>query len=313
MTQIYVELNLNESERQIIRELSDAAVWFARPEQITPADFVAFQDSEIAFGNCKADWLLNTSKLKWLQLASVGVDAYRGLDWATLGQQFRCSNVSGLFAQPAAETCLAGILALYRGIDLLVPLQAASDWQKLTVRPQLRILHGARVLILGAGSIAQRLRALLEPFGCQITLFGRTSGDIHTLDEVDQALPEADIVVGLLPNTPQTTHLFQAERFARMKQGAIFVNAGRGSLVDEPALLDALKSGWLGGAVLDVTAQEPLPADDPLWSAPRTILTQHSGGGSSDEALRVIKVFAENLARYQQGQALLNIVDWQKV
>jgi glyoxylate/hydroxypyruvate reductase A len=313
MHQIYVELNLNESERERIRDMSDGSVWFARPEHITAADFAAFQNAEIVFGNCKADWLLQTTKLKWLQLASVGVDAYRGFDWEKLGQQFVCSNVSGLFAEPAAETSLAGILALYRGIDLLVPLQAKRDWQKLTVRPQLRILHRARVLILGAGSIAQRLRALLEPFGCQITLFGRTSGDIHSLAEVDQLLPEADIVVGLLPNTPQTTHLFQAERFARMKQGAIFVNAGRGSLVDEAALLDALNSGWLGGAVLDVTAQEPLPAESPLWSAPRTILTQHSGGGSSDEALRVISVFADNLARYQKGQTLLNIVDWQKV
>lgn len=308
--QIYVELNLKESDKQLIRGLADATFWFARPSQTTEADHAAFRASEVVFGNCTPAWLNDAPELRWIQFASVGVDTYQSLDWATLGQRVRSTNLNGVFAEPVAESCLAGILTLYRGIDRLLPLQASGDWQKLAVRPQLRLLHGARVLILGAGSIAQRLRALLEPFGCRVMLFGRTSGDIHTIEELDREVAEADIVAGLLPDNPQSRNLFDAARLGRMKPGALFVNAGRGSLVDEAALVEALVSGRLGGAVLDVTVQEPLPSDHPLWRAPNIILTQHTGGGSTDEYRRVIDVFVDNIARYQQGLPLVNVVHW---
>ncbi|MCW5852131.1 MAG: D-2-hydroxyacid dehydrogenase [Anaerolineae bacterium] len=313
MMKLYAELNLNETEASHLRDLvAPDDLWLAQAGRITEADHAAFQAAEVAFGNVAPAWVADAPGLRWLQLAAVGIDAYRGLDWDVLGSRLVCANLRGVFSEPVAETCLAGILALYRGLDRLIPWQADHNWQKLALRPTLRLLHGSRVVLVGAGTIAQRLYDMLAPFGCAITVFGQRSGHIHTLAELDAALADADIVCASLPETHKTAGLFDAARLARLKPGAVFANVGRGSVLDEAALVEALRSGALGGAVLDVTQQEPLPPDHPLWTAPNTILTQHTGGGSADENSRIIHFFTANLARYRGGEALLNAVDWRK-
>lgn len=133
--------------------------------------------------------------------------------------------MGGLFADPVAETCLAGILALYRGIDVLAGLRADESWARHDVRPGLRLLGGADVLILGRGSIARRLAELLAPFGCTVSHFARGDGDLRTREELDARLPEFDIVVGLLPGTEQTADLFDERRIGLLRPGAVFVNA----------------------------------------------------------------------------------------
>jgi phosphoglycerate dehydrogenase-like enzyme len=160
--------------------------------------------------------------------------------------------------------------------------------------------------------VNRRLREVLQPFDCSFTVYARTSGDLNTPAELDQALPHADIVCAALPDLPETNGLINKERVDRFKPGAIFTNVGRGSLVDEPALIAALHAGRLGGAVLDVTCREPLPPDDPLWGSPRTILTQHTAGGWTTVVLRRLSVFGENLARYRAGKPLHNVVDWKR-
>ncbi len=310
---LYAELNLNDAEAGHLRHLAAPDhLWLAHSGRTTEADHAAFQAAEVAFGNVAPAWIANAPALRWLQLAAVGIDAYRGLDWDTLGDRLVCTNLRGVFSEPVAETCLAGILALYRGLDRLIPCQADRTWQKLALRPTLRLLHGSRVVLIGAGTIAQRLHALLAPFGCSITVFGQRSGHIHTLADLDAALADADIVCASLPETDKTRGLFDAARLGRLKPGAVFANVGRGSVVDEAALVEALRSGALSGAVLDVTQQEPLPPDHPLWTTPNTILTQHTGGGSADENTRITDFFAANLARYRRGEALLNVVDWRR-
>jgi len=166
------------------------------------------------------------------------------------------------------------------------------------------------VIVLGAGAIAQRFASILAGFRCDVTLFGRESGDIHTLDELDALLPQADVVCCLLPATPKTEGLLGATRLARLNPGAILINAGRGSVLDQPALIDMLRSSRLAGAVLDVTALEPLAADDPLWRCPNVVLTQHTAGGSDREPGRIIDVFVRNLDRYLAGAAMEHVVDW---
>ena len=310
---LYAELNLNAAEASHLRHLvAPDDLWLAQAGQTTDANQAAFQAAEVAFGNVAPARVAHAPGLRWLQLAAVGIDAYRNLNWDNLGQRLICTNLRGVFSEPVAETCLAGILALYRGLDRLIPWQAERNWQKLALRPTLRLLHGRRVVLVGAGTIAQRLHAMLAPVGCAITVFGQQSGHIHTLAELDAALAEADIVCASLPETDKTRGLFDGARLARLKPGAVFANVGRGSVVDEAALVEALRSGALGGAVLDVTQQEPLPPDHPLWTTPNTILTQHTGGGSSDENSRIIDFFAANLARYRNGEPLHNVVDWRK-
>lgn len=211
-----------------------------------------------------------------------------------------------------AQTILGGILALNRGIDQMVRLKDRRDWQKVYFHPRLQIVKGAHVLLLGAGSVTTRVRELLAQFGCTFTAFGRTSGDIHTPAELDDALPKADIVCAAMPDTPGTRGLLDASRIARFKRSALFLNVGRGSLVDEGALIAALKAGLLRGALLDVTVREPPDLDDPLWTCPRLILTQHCSAGTDRVHLDTIAFFGENLARYRAGQPLLNTIDWTK-
>ena len=215
-------------------------------------------------------------------------------------------------ADPMAQTILGGLLALNRGVEQLAALKPKRDWQKMVLFPQLQVIHGAHVLLLGAGSVNQRLRELLTPYHCRFTVYARTSGDIHTPAELDAVLPTADIVSAALPDTPGTRDLLNAARIARFKPTALFANVGRGSLVDEAALIAALQTGRLRGAVIDVTRREPLPPDDPFWTCPRTILTQHTSGGSNLVSPDVVGGFKTNLARYRAGQPLLNVVDWAK-
>ncbi|MEU3215044.1 D-2-hydroxyacid dehydrogenase [Streptomyces sp. NPDC006971] len=307
---LYVELPLDESGRARLRELGSGPVWFAEPGTVSAADARALADADIALGNPGAVRVAEAPRLRWLQLASVGIDGYLGLDWPVLGRRLTVTNLGGVFADPVAESCLAGLLALHRGIDELSGLRSRGTWAKSVVRPRLRLLSGARVLVLGRGSIARRFAELLGPFGCRVAHFARGSDDIRTPAELDARLPDFDVVVGLLPGTPGTSGLLDARRLARMRPGAVLVNAGRGSLVDEEALVSELSSGRLGGAVLDVTEQEPLPAGHPLWTCPNVVLTQHTAGGSTDESARVIDLFAENLRRFEAGAPLRNPVRW---
>ncbi|MFE6162548.1 D-2-hydroxyacid dehydrogenase [Streptomyces sp. NPDC056486] len=309
---LYVDLALDASEQERLRAVAPGQVWFAEPDSESIGDAHVLADSHIALGNPRADWVAKAPNLRWLQLASVGIDRYAGLDWPVLGQRLTVTNLGGLFADPVAETCLAGILALYRGVDVLAGLRTGETWSKLDVRPGLRLLGGANVLILGRGSIASRLAELLAPFGCSVTHFARSDGDIRTRQELDARLPDFDIVVGLLPGTDETADLFDRRRIDRLCPGAVFVNAGRGTLADEDALVAALASGRLGGAVLDVTREEPLPAGHPLWSCPNVILTQHTAGGSRDETERILDLFEDNWQRLAGGEPLRNVVRWSK-
>lgn len=260
---------------------------------------------DIAFGNPEPQHLAAADSLRWVQLESVGFGEYIDLDWSILGQRLTLTNLAGFFSDPVAETALAGILALGRGVDRLVAHKIAGEWVGDPIRADLRLLKGAHLVMLGYGAINQRLTELLQPFGCEITKVGSNA----TPEELDALLPTTDVFVSAAPDTLSTRHLMNADRLALLPVNAVFVNLGRGSLVDEAALADALQQGRIAGAVLDVTNSEPLPADHAFWNCPNTILTQHSGGGTADELDRKVDVFTENFARYLRGEALSGVVD----
>ena len=263
--------------------------------------------SAIVFGNPDPDKVAANRNLRWLQLESVGFGEYAGLDWKRGHGETLVTNLAGFFADPVAESALAGILALYRGIDRLVLLQAGKQWLGDPLRTRLRLLRGARVVLFGHGAINRRLAELLAPFRCAITPITRDG-----FAGLDKALADADLVVCTAPATPATSGLFDAVRLAKLPPGALFCNFGRGSILDEDALADALEHGRLGGAVIDVTRDEPLPAGHRFWTCPNIILTQHSGGGTTDELDRKIDVFLANLARFRAGTPLEGIVDFSR-
>lgn len=268
----------------------------------------AFDDCEIVFGNPPVAWVTDSPALRWLQLESVGFGEYAGLATAVQAGRCKVTNLAGFFDDPVAQSLLAGILALYRGIDQLVEARGRQVWQGDALRPALRTLTGRQVVLFGFGGINARLAQLLAPFGCGIVAFRRD----WSAEALDRALAAADIVVSTVPDTLATRGVFGRSRLLRLKPSAIFANAGRGSVVDDDALDDLLRSGHLGGAVIDVTRDEPLPAVHPFWTSPNLILSQHTGGGTGDEIDRKINFFLNNLDRYRRGAKLAAVIDFER-
>ena len=304
--QVYSCLELNSAEADCLREAVDPDRLCLGTDQgpaNPPPEFLA---SEVAFGGPPRGWVEAHPGLRWLQLDSVGIDEYLDIDIGGSGPLV--TNLAGFFADPVAETVLASILALGRGIDECGQLKRDRRWRGEALRPELWLLRGRRVALFGRGAIGCRLRQLLAPFGCQVTGFGADWTDAA----LDHALASADIVACAVPDTPRTRRVFDRRRIALMPRTAILINAGRGSLVDENALADALGDGQLAGAALDVTADEPLPAAHPFWTCPNLILTQHTAGGTHGEIEAKIRFFADNLRRYRRGEQLANVVDFNR-
>jgi len=285
---------------------------------VTFADALASDDerqgavnrAEVVFGNVPAPWLAGAGGLGWVQLDSAGADAYLGLNVGR-PRPVLLTNLGDFYGRAVSEAALAGILAFYRRLPLLFAAQRDRRWIKSEVEPDIGRLHGAAVVILGAGSIGGRLAGLLRAFECRVQCFARRSpaAQLHTTADLDAALPAADILVNTLPHAPETIHLIDRARLSRLPATALFVNVGRGSAVDEPALLAALDAGQLAGAVLDVTAKEPLPEASPLWIHPHVMLTQHTGGRFPGEAGAKVGVFLSNFERFARGDALKSLVE----
>jgi glyoxylate/hydroxypyruvate reductase len=312
--QIYIHDVLGESDRDFLYNFCEGDdCWFSRASASEAERRGALHASEVAFGYCPVDWLHDASDLQWMQVPGVGFDQY--LPLAAGGTPpFAITNMRGVFKDCVAETCLGGILALNRGIKKLSEWQVTQSWEKDALRPHLRTLRGARVLVLGTGAIGKQFGALVEGLGAEVTYFGKNCppADIAGEESLDSVLPDMDVVAAFLPDTPRTRNLFDGKRIALLGKEALFVNAGRGSLVNEDALLVALDGGRLRGAVLDVTREEPLPVSSALWSNDKVLLTQHTAGGHRDELHLAIAYFGENLERFRNGLALTNSVDWQK-
>ena len=267
--------------------------------------------AEVVFANVPPAWLAAAPRLRWVQLESAGIDAYLGLNQGRTSPVI-LANLRDFFGPAVAEAALAGILAWHRQLPRLLAAQRESRWVKNEVEPAIGQLHGSRVILLGAGAIGGCLAGLLRAFSCEVSLFARRSplASLRTVAELDAALPAADLVICTLPHSPETIGLLDAGRLARFRSSALLVNVGRGSTVDEPALVAALDAGRLQGAVLDVTAVEPLPVASPLWRHPRVMLLQHTGGRFPGESAAKVTRFLENFARFSRGETLTGAVDF---
>jgi glyoxylate/hydroxypyruvate reductase len=264
------------------------------------ANKVKFLDSEICFGNPPLQWLEETNTLKWLQLNTTGIDQYLGLK----DFDFQFTNLKGYFGLSVAETTVAGILGVYRKIDELARLQTLKKWVGTPIRENLYLLSKKKVLVLGSGAIAQKIKQLLSGFECETTLL-----DSKTVSQIADYLPFTDILISTLPETTETKGLISKEYLEMLNSTALFVNVGRGTNVDEQALIEILQAKRIMGAVLDVTEVEPIPTESPLWEMENVLLTQHSSGGWIEESSGKVKFFLENLGRFEKGEELLNKVD----
>ena len=266
----------------------------------------AFKRAEAVLGNPPAEWFTGGGppNLRLWQLDSAGFDRYQGLHVAGV-----VANMGDFFAWPCAETMVAGLLAHYRALPELVRLQDQGHWAGSAMRAHTGLLRRKRVIILGAGAIGLAVRQQLLGFECAVQLLARTdpAASLHSREQLRAALPATDIVVNCLPGS--VTNFFGEAEFAAMPSGSLYASVGRGNTTDETALLAVLEQGHLAGAVLDVTATEPLPPAHPFWAMPQVLLTQHTGGGQPFEALGKAQQFLRNLGHLQASEPLENVVE----
>ncbi|MCC2547850.1 D-2-hydroxyacid dehydrogenase [Hymenobacter sp. BT175] len=303
---LFVYTALSEPLRAYLRQhLPPGVEAVFRTELPESGQQAAFRRAELLLGNPPAHWFdEQLPALRFWQIDSSGFEPY-----CHLRPTFPVANMGDYFAWPCAETIVAGILALYRNIPELAVLQSRQQWVGQPVRATMRLMLGKQVIILGAGSIGLAVREQLGGFRCRVQLLARTNpaAQLHSREELLAALPSADLVINCLPGT--APGFFSRELIEAMPAGSVYASVGRGTTTDEPALIAALQSGHLGGAVLDVTAVEPLPADNPLWTMPNVLLTQHSAGGQPHEDDGKGEMLLRNLGHLLAGEPLENVVD----
>lgn len=252
--------------------------------------------------------ILKCTNLKWLQTFSAGVDSPFFVDLMDRGVVL--TNASGATASPIAQTVVMYMLALSRDLRSWMRSQDRREWN----RHSFDELDGASLAVVGLGPIGLEVVRLGQALNMNVEAVRRTPrGDepcpTFAISELHDVLSRAAWTVSALPLTPDTRGLFGAEAFAAMPDGARFVNVGRGELVDEHALVDALRGGHLAGAGLDVFATEPLPADSPLWGMDNVIITPHNSGSSTATRARGERLFLDNLAAWCAGRPLTNRVN----
>ncbi len=274
----------------------------------------ALQIADIAFGYPDSQSVKESEQLLWVHLHTAGYTSFDRTDirQALTERGTMLTNSSAVYDEPCAQHLLAMILGLARGLLLALDVQRGDkSWQMHALRPRLRLLNEQTVLILGFGAIARRLVSLLQPLEMNLIAVRREiKGDESVravkASDVDKLLPFADHIVNILPHNAQTNNFLNAERLASLKRGAILYNIGRGTTLDQNALVEELRAGRIGAAYLDVVEPEPLPPNHLLWKAPNCFITPHIGGGHDREKEHQIKHFLDNLRRFEQGEVLAN-------
>ena len=275
----------------------------------------ALPDAEVVFswrppqGALEEAWG-RASRLRWIQTASAGVDSL--LFPALVDSDVVVTNARGVFDGAIAEWVVGAMLAFVAGLHRSVVDQAEHVWHgdRRTER-----LSGTRLTIVGPGPIGRAVATRALQLGMSVTMVGRTPrhdesfGEVLGVDRLHAALRDADHVLNALPLTAETRGLFDSAAFDAMPASARFYNVGRGDTVDEPALVEALRTGGIGGAALDVFHEEPLPPDHPLWSMPNVIVSPHICGDFQGWEREVVQVFVENARLWVAGEPLQNVVD----
>ena len=295
----------------------DDRVFFFRNEQ----EFLRCSEglqADVVFGEPSYETVASMPNLRWIQMSWAGANKYTSIP--DFPAHITVTSASGAFGKIISEHILAGILSLYKNLRAYRGQLQQGAWQLLDTD---ETLEGKRALILGTGNIGCETAKRLKDFDAYTVGISRTQkekspyfDESYTAEQLDAQLRTADLVVIALPGTEKTRGMFCKERFQNMKPGALFINVGRGFVADTDALTEALHSGHLRGAVLDVTDPEPLPPDHPLRHMENVILTPHvsgiSWGTNRFTRNRIVDIFRENLQRDAQGISLCNIIDFKQ-
>ncbi|NQU97668.1 MAG: D-2-hydroxyacid dehydrogenase [Chloroflexi bacterium] len=274
-------------------------------------------DADAAFGAVPPDVLPLAKKLRWVQApAAAPVPPGAFYYPEIIEHPVVITTFKGIFDEHIGAHIMAYLLAFARGFHYYIPRQFEARWAPDT-RPEATVyLPESTALILGLGGIGGETARMCAAFGMRVigTRRHRTEkpegvSEMYRHDEIDRLLPEADFVISTVPHTPETEGQMNAERFRLMKKSAFFINIGRGMTVRLDDLVDALNSGEIAGAGLDVFEIEPLPADHPLWRAPNVLLTPHTAAFGPYLDDRRYEILRENCRRFAAGEPLMNVAD----
>ena len=305
---IYIAEELSDlfsaSERKYFKSKTKGYdLFFSKKDKLSSK----FLDSKIVFGNIPPLMIEQSSQLEWIQLESTGFSEYMSLE--KLNKKIIITNLKGFFAKQVAQTALSSILAVYRGIIETENLKNKKKWIGDPIRTSLITLDKKYVVLIGTGSINKCFKKYIQPFDCKVVSFNTNSKD----KDLAKHLKKAELVVSALPGTNKTLNFFDKSKLSSLNNKCIFVNVGRGNNVDEKYLIQILKNKKIRGAALDVTKDEPLKKNSALWSLKNVILTQHSGGGSENEAIDKIDFFINNLKKFRTNKKkLINRVNLSK-
>lgn len=287
------------------------------PQEALPGQPVTQEDvdwAQVILGNVPAAMLHGSPALEWLQTNSAGVEAY--IQPGVLAGDTLLTNATGAYGLATAEHMLGMLLELFKKLELYRDAQKSGAWQS---QGAVKAVYGSTVLVLGMGDIGGEFAARCKALGAKVIGVRRSprpcpeyADEVHLLEDLDSLLPQADVVAITLPGTDATRGLMSRERLAKMKEGAVLLNVGRGFIVDTEALCDALERGHLSGAGVDVTDPEPLPPTHRLWNIPTAVVTPHISGfyHLRETHERIVGIFLENLRHFQAGEPLRNLVDF---
>ena len=272
-------------------------------------------DAQVIFGGFSREDFSSAKKLRWIQWGAAGVE---GILWPELVESpVVLTNMQRIYAPVISETAIGLMLALARGIPRYALQTQQHQWQTID---GLKEISGMTLGLVGLGGIGTET-ARRAHFGFDMTVLAVDPkpipkpdfvAEVHSLDWLPQMASRVDVLMSATPHTPLSEGMLNESVFRAMKKSAYFINVSRGKVVNTPALIQALKEGWIAGAGLDVAYREPLPPDDELFTAPNLIITCHTSGWSPEVQGRRLELFSENVRRYVAGLPLLNVVDKQR-
>jgi len=273
--------------------------------------------AEVLFATrIKADEFAPAHALRWIHSSAVGVGPL--LIPEVVKSPVVVSNSRGVHSEAIAEHAIALALAMRRGLHVAMTRQAERVWAQAEISEHdVKPLSQSRLLVIGLGTIGARVAAYGAGLGMHVTGIRRHVhlpappgvASVLAPEQLREALPSADVIVLAVPRTEETRALIGRDELALMKRTAILVNVARGRLIDDDALIEALRANRIGGAALDAFQQEPLPPDHPFWTMPNVLISPHTAAFAGDYWQPVVDLFLENLARYKQGQPIMNVVD----
>ncbi|MGI6019192.1 MAG: D-2-hydroxyacid dehydrogenase [Marvinbryantia sp.] len=314
MKEILVTFPVKEKHKKLL-ESSGRNLHFTYTTAAEASKKEVIETADIILGNVSADALKEAKKLKFLQLNSAGANEY--VIPGVLPDGVKLCNATGAYGKSIAEHMLAAAFTLLKKMNHYEDNRLQHLWKD---EGNVGTIFGSTTLILGMGDIGSEFAMRMHALGSHVIAVRRNKSEkpdyidaLYQMDALEELLPQADIVACSLPGTDATYHLLNTSRLKLMKNSAILINVGRGTLIPTEDLIDALKNGTIAAAAIDVAEAEPLPADSPLWDVPNLLITPHVAGNFHTRHIwdTIVEIAAENLKAYLNEQPLRNEVDFE--